>query len=33
MGAYGDSRLREWIFAGFTEHVLRSATVPVLMLH
>jgi len=33
MGAYGHSRLREWIFGGFTEHVLRSATGPVLMMH
>jgi nucleotide-binding universal stress UspA family protein len=33
MGAYGHSRLREWIFGGFTEHVLRGATVPVLMMH
>ena len=33
MGAYGHSRLREWVFGGFTEHVLRGATVPVLMMH
>ena len=33
MGAYGHSRLREWIFGGFTKHVLRSAEVPVLMMH
>jgi nucleotide-binding universal stress UspA family protein len=33
MGAYGHSRLREWIFGGFTQHVLRSAAVPVLMMH
>jgi nucleotide-binding universal stress UspA family protein len=33
MGAYGHSRLREWIFGGFTERVLRGATVPVLMMH
>ena len=33
MGAYGHSRLREWIFGGFTEHVLRGATLPVLMMH
>ncbi len=33
MGAYGHSRLREWIFGGFTEHVLRGADVPVLMMH
>jgi nucleotide-binding universal stress UspA family protein len=33
MGAYGHSRLREWVFGGFTEHVLRRASVPVLMMH
>jgi nucleotide-binding universal stress UspA family protein len=33
MGAYGHSRLREWVFGGFTEHVLRSAEAPVLMMH
>jgi len=33
MGAYGHSRLREWIFGGFTERVLRDAAVPVLMMH
>jgi nucleotide-binding universal stress UspA family protein len=33
MGAYGHSRLREWIFGGFTDHVLRGAAVPVLMMH
>ena len=33
MGAYGHSRLREWIFGGFTERVLRGAMVPVLMMH
>ena len=33
MGAYGHSRLREWMFGGFTEHVLRGADVPVLMMH
>jgi nucleotide-binding universal stress UspA family protein len=33
MGAYGHSRLREWIFGGFTEHVLRGSPVPVLMMH
>ncbi len=33
MGAYGHSRLREWIFGGFTEHVLRGAALPVLMMH
>jgi nucleotide-binding universal stress UspA family protein len=33
MGGYGHSRLREWIFDGFTLHVLRGAEVPVLMAH
>ena len=33
MGGYGHSRLREWIFGGFTVHVLRGAEVPVLMAH
>jgi nucleotide-binding universal stress UspA family protein len=33
MGAYGHSRLHEWIFGGFTQHVLRGAEVPVLMMH
>jgi nucleotide-binding universal stress UspA family protein len=33
MGAYGHSRIREWIFGGFTQHVLRGAQVPVLMMH
>jgi nucleotide-binding universal stress UspA family protein len=33
MGAYGRSRLREWVFGGFTHHVLRGAEVPVLMMH
>src|SRR6267142_4233841 len=31
MGGYGHSRLREWIFGGFTQHVLRGCEVPVLM--
>ena len=34
MGGYGRSRLREWIFGGFTLHMLRGpAEVPVLMAH
>jgi nucleotide-binding universal stress UspA family protein len=33
MGGYGHSRLREWIFGGFTLRVLRGAEVPVLMVH
>ncbi len=33
MGAYGHSRLREWVFGGFTQSVLHRAEVPVLMMH
>lgn len=33
MGGYGHSRLREWIFGGFTECVLKDAPIPVLMTH
>ena len=33
MGGYGHSRLREWIFGGFTQHVLRGCEVPVVMAH
>jgi nucleotide-binding universal stress UspA family protein len=33
MGGYGHSRLREWIFGGFTLRVLQAAEVPVLMAH
>ncbi len=33
MGAYGNSRLRQWIFGGFTRYVLQGAEVPVLMMH
>jgi nucleotide-binding universal stress UspA family protein len=33
MGGYGHSRLREWVFGGVTERVLRAAPVPVLMTH
>ena len=33
MGAYGRSRLREFVFGGATRHILRSMTVPVLMSH
>jgi nucleotide-binding universal stress UspA family protein len=33
MGGYGHSRVREWIFGGVTERVLRSAPIPVLMMH
>jgi nucleotide-binding universal stress UspA family protein len=34
MGGYGHNRLREWIFGGFTQHVLQTAAaVPVLITH
>lgn len=33
MGAYGHSRLREFVFGGVTREVLRHMTVPVLMSH
>jgi nucleotide-binding universal stress UspA family protein len=34
MGGYGHSRLREWVFGGFTRHVLETAApVPVLIAH
>ncbi len=33
MGAYGHSRLREWVLGGATEEVLESARVPVLLSH
>ena len=33
MGAYGHSRMREWIFGSFTQRVLRGAEVPVVMMH
>jgi len=33
MGGYGHSRLREWVFGGFTEHVLADAPLPVLIAH
>lgn len=33
MGAYGHSRQREFIFGGFTEHVLKGAALPVLLFH
>jgi len=33
MGGYGHSRLREWVFGGFTQHVLADAPLPVLMAH
>lgn len=33
MGAYSHSRMRELILGGVTQHVLRNASVPVLMVH
>lgn len=34
MGGYGHSRLREWVFGGFTNHVLQTAApIPVLIVH
>ena len=34
MGGYGHSRLRQWVFGGFTHHVLQTAApVPVLIAH
>jgi nucleotide-binding universal stress UspA family protein len=33
MGAYGRSRFAEWLLGGVTRHMLRHATVPVLMHH
>jgi nucleotide-binding universal stress UspA family protein len=33
MGGYGHSRLREWIFGGFTQRILHEAEIPVLMAH
>jgi hypothetical protein len=33
MGGYGNTRLREAVFGGFTRHVLEHAALPVLMSH
>src|SRR5216683_5766645 len=33
MGGYGHSRLREWVFGGFTQHVLADAPLAVLIAH
>jgi nucleotide-binding universal stress UspA family protein len=33
MGAYGHGRLREFVFGGFTRHVLNEARLPVLLAH
>jgi len=33
MGAYGHSRMREFVFGGVTAHILENMTLPVLMSH
>jgi nucleotide-binding universal stress UspA family protein len=33
MGGYGHSRVREWVFGGFTQTVLADAPLPVLIAH
>ncbi|MCB1487075.1 MAG: universal stress protein, partial [Bauldia sp.] len=33
MGAYGHSRLREFLLGGATRHALANATLPILMSH
>lgn len=33
MGGYGHTRLREWVFGGFTQEALDHAELPVLMVH
>jgi len=33
MGGYGHSRLREWVFGGFTQHALADAPLPLLIVH
>ena len=33
MGGYGHSRIREWIFGGFTQQVLADAPLPILLAH
>jgi nucleotide-binding universal stress UspA family protein len=33
MGGYGHTRLREWVFGGFTKHALSEAPLAVLMAH
>jgi len=33
MGAYGHSRIREWVLGGVTRHLLSQMTVPTLMSH
>ena len=33
MGGYGHSRVREWVFGGFTQRVIEDAPLPVLLAH
>jgi len=33
MGGYGHSRIRELVLGGFTRHVIREASLPILMFH
>jgi nucleotide-binding universal stress UspA family protein len=33
MGGYGHTRLREWVFGGFTQRALADAQLPILMVH
>ena len=33
MGGYGHSRVREFIFGGFTQRILKGAELPVLLFH
>jgi nucleotide-binding universal stress UspA family protein len=33
MGGFGHTRLREWVFGGFTQRVLAEAPLPVLIAH
>jgi nucleotide-binding universal stress UspA family protein len=33
MGAYGHTRLREWLLGGVTYNLLHEAPIPILMAH
>jgi nucleotide-binding universal stress UspA family protein len=33
MGGYGHTRIREWVFGGFTQQILTDAPLPVLIAH
>ncbi len=33
MGAYGHSRVREFVFGGFTQRMLKGAELPVMLFH